>query len=74
MINPQNPSAAAWRIVAVEDYNRDGFVDLIFQYKDPASGNNGNLVVWYMDGITLKAQLPLSPNNPGSGLNAAAPR
>lgn len=74
-IIPQNPGHFSWRIVAVEDYNRDGFVDLLFQVNNPSDpATHGDLGVWYMDGITMKTSSSLSPDNPGTGWTAVAPR
>ncbi len=43
----------SWRIVGVDDFNDDGNVDFLWQ------NNNGNLVVWYMNGIRLKGSAKL---------------
>ena len=64
--NPSQLNDARWRIVAIQDFNRDGRPDLLFQYED------GTLAVWYMNGIDLVSAALLNPSQPGEGWRVAA--
>ena len=44
----------SWKLVGVDDFNDDGNPDFLWQ-----NNNNGNLVVWYMNGIRLKSTAKL---------------
>ncbi len=59
LINPSNPGDRNWRVAAVGDINKDGKVDLVFQH------TNGDLAVWYMNGLNLSSGALLNPSNPG---------
>src|SRR4030095_9476494 len=64
--NPSQLNNARWRIVATQDFNRDGRADLLFQHED------GTLAVWYMLGIDLVSAALLNPSQPGEDWRVAA--
>lgn len=59
VIIPDNPGDASWRIKAVDDLNKDGHDDFIFQHF------NGSLAAWLMDGVRLQTATLFSPSRAG---------
>lgn len=55
---PSNLGDPAWRIAGTGDFDRDGQTDVLFQNTD------GNLAVWYMDGVAQRSPALLG-NQPG---------
>jgi hypothetical protein len=53
LLNPGMPSNPYMHVVSTADFNRDNFVDLLFQTKTTQGGTDwgGNLTVWHMNGI-----------------------
>jgi hypothetical protein len=51
-----------WRVVGVNDFDRDGHVDLLWRHLV-----TGGLVVWLMDGLTTREGQPLSPTHVADG-------
>lgn len=74
LLNPAYPSSPKWRVAGTGDYNGDGKVDILFQFKNPGGASDGDLAVWYMDGVNLTLGTLLSPQNPGAGWNVVGPR
>ncbi|MDA1276741.1 MAG: FG-GAP-like repeat-containing protein [Verrucomicrobia bacterium] len=58
-LDPADPGDKKWRVVAVNDFNKDGNPDIILQHED------GWIAIWYMDGIRLETAEFLQPNHPG---------
>jgi hypothetical protein len=46
-----------WRIARVADLNEDGKTDILWHNR-----NTGELLVWYMDGVTMTSFAPLDPS------------
>jgi hypothetical protein len=66
-INPSRVLDKDWRVKGVEDFNRDGKPDLLFQHADES------LAVWSMDGVNLVQANLLVPNRPDeTGWNVGA--
>jgi hypothetical protein len=59
MLNPGHPGDINWRALAVADLNSDSRSDIVFQH------TNGNLAVWYMNGVDLTSASLFNPSNPG---------
>ena len=68
------PENKKWRVVATGDYNGDGQVDILFQYKNPGGGSDGNLELWTMNGVNRLAKTPLTPAHPGAGWAIVGPK
>jgi hypothetical protein len=64
LFSPNNAGDPNWRIVSSGNFNGDTKPDLLFQH------TNGDLAVWYMNGITLTSPTLLNPANPGAGWRA----
>jgi hypothetical protein len=64
-LNPSAPSDVNWRVIGVDDLNRDGKFDLVFQQQV-----TGDLAAWYMNGLSLTSGTLLNPANPGAGWKA----
>jgi len=64
LFSPNNSGDPNWRIVSSGNFNGDTKTDLLFQH------TNGDLAVWYMNGITLTSPTLLNPANPGAGWRA----
>lgn len=64
LFSPNNSGDPNWRIVSSGHFNSDTKPDLLFQH------TNGDLAVWYMNGITLTSPTFLNPANPGPGWKA----
>jgi hypothetical protein len=56
---PEAPSDPNARIVGTGDFNGDGNIDLVF------AGTDGQLTVWYMNGISRMDTVDLLPNSLG---------
>lgn len=59
-VSPSNSGNPGWKAVAVADFDKDGKADILFQ------GANGDVGIWYLDGVTVKSVVMLKPSNPGS--------
>ena len=46
----------AWKVRSVADFNGDGQPDLVWE-----NDTSGGLVLWYLNGVSLTSQTPLSP-------------
>jgi hypothetical protein len=57
--HPGQPSDNQWRLVAANDFDRDGRPDLLWQFTD------GSVVLWFMNGTEFGAARPLTPARPG---------
>jgi hypothetical protein len=66
LFSPNSSGNPAWRIVSTGDFNGDGKPDLLFQH------TNGDLAVWYMDGISLTSPTLLDPPSAGPAWRAIA--
>jgi hypothetical protein len=64
LFSPNNSGNPNWRIVSSGNFNGDTKPDILFQH------TNGDLAVWYMNGITLTSPTLLNPANPGQGWKA----
>jgi hypothetical protein len=64
LFSPNSSGNPDWRIISSGNFNGDGKPDLLFQHA------NGDLAVWYMNGITLTSPTLLNPANPGAGWKA----
>jgi FG-GAP-like repeat len=77
-LNPGSPGNPKYQVVAVADFDNDGYVDILFQYRQPNTPG-GNLLEWFLkdsspqtsDGITLRASY--YPPDP-SPFDVMAPR
>ena len=56
LLDPSQESDLAWKVVGSGDLDGDGQADLVWQ-----NFTTGALRVWFMDGRTLRQQMPLSP-------------
>jgi hypothetical protein len=54
---PSRVADRRWRIVRVADLNEDGRADILWHRRD-----TGDLLVWYMNGITMTSRAPLAPS------------
>lgn len=63
-LSPYDPGDYRWKVVGTGDFNRDGKVDILFQYFNPGGASDGALVVWYMNGVSLVSAVPLNPLYP----------
>ena len=61
-LNPSKAGEANWRFVDLGDFNSDGKTDLLWQ-----NNLNGDMVVWYMNGVNMSGSSYLNPINAGSG-------
>jgi subtilisin family serine protease len=60
---------SAWRVAAINDFNRDGRNDLLFQHSD------GRLVVWFLQNATFRSAAFIQNGQPASSAGAVvAPR
>lgn len=66
LLNPSNPGDGDWKVVAVADFNADGYRDLLFQYR------GGTLAIWYMNGINRTGSTLVTPTSAGAGWLVAA--
>ena len=57
-LSPDVNSDVNWRIVGVVDLNADGKADLVWQHV-----GNGQLAVWYMNGLTMTSTNYLQPSS-----------
>jgi hypothetical protein len=64
LLNPNNSGDPNWRVVSSGNFNPDTRPDLLFQH------TNGDLAVWYMDGVSLTSATLLNPSSPGAGWRA----
>jgi hypothetical protein len=64
LFSPNNSGNPDWRIVSSGNFNPDTRPDLLFQH------TNGDLAVWYMNGVSLTSPTLLNPVNPGAGWTA----
>jgi hypothetical protein len=55
-LSPDVVVDTAWKIKAVADFNQDGSPDLVWQHDA-----NGGIAIWFMDGPTMRAGVPLGP-------------
>ena len=55
-LSPDVVVETAWKIKAVADFNQDGSPDLVWQHD-----TNGAIAIWFMDGPTMRAGVPLGP-------------
>jgi hypothetical protein len=72
LLNPAYPSDPRWRVVAIGDYNGDGWPDILFQLKTAAHG--GSLGVWFMNGINLTTSALINPSDPGTNFDGVGPK
>jgi hypothetical protein len=61
--------ATGWQLAALGDYNQDGRTDIVWQY--PATGD---IVVWYMDGVSKMAGAATNPPKVAVPWQIIAPR
>lgn len=54
-ISPDRAGDPNWKVVAIRDFNWDGYPDLIFRHK-----NTGQLAVWFLNGTTAYQMMLLS--------------
>jgi hypothetical protein len=66
LFSPNNSGSPDWRIVSSGNFNGDTKPDILFQH------TNGDLAVWYMNGVALTSPTLLNPANPGPGWKAIA--
>jgi hypothetical protein len=59
LFSPNNSGDPSWKVVGSGDFNADNKPDLLFQHTD------GNLAVWYLNGVTLTSAVLVNPANPG---------
>lgn len=57
---PGHPGDGGWKLVATGDFNQDTKPDLVWQYE--GGGSDGQIAVWYMDGITATGYTLTTPN------------
>jgi Subtilase family/FG-GAP-like repeat/FG-GAP repeat len=57
--NPDHSDVLSWKVVAVEDFDRDGNPDLLWQKDDDKS-----LLVWFMTGTTRVRASFITPTTP----------
>jgi hypothetical protein len=55
-LNPSQGPDLNWKIVGTADFNNDGKPDILWQNQA-----NGQLMVWYMDGVTQTGTASLNP-------------
>jgi hypothetical protein len=59
-LSPDRFSDLSWKVVAVADFNKDGFPDLLWR-----SDITGTFGVWYMQGPNLLSRAMLNPTSVG---------
>ena len=68
LLKPHHPRDKHWRVGSVVDLNHDGKLDLVFQHKE-----EGDLAVWFMDGINLESAQLLTPSRVRGSWKLVAP-
>ena len=56
MLNPSGFADTSWKVVALADFDRDGYPDLLWRHD-----LTGTFGVWFMQGTELRARAMLSP-------------
>jgi hypothetical protein len=64
LLSPSYPSDVHWKVVGTGDFNHDGNTDIVMQYQNATNVANGQLGVWYMNGITETNAVLLNPMYP----------
>jgi hypothetical protein len=65
LFSPAVPGDARWKVAGTADLNKDGRPDLVFQHDD------GTLVAWLLNGLSMTQTSLLTPANPGLGWRVA---
>jgi hypothetical protein len=55
-LTPSNASSPSWKVIGAAHMNADSYLDLVWQHQE-----SGELVVWYMNGLTLAGASYLTP-------------
>jgi hypothetical protein len=73
-INPMYPSDPKWKVAAVDDFNFDNYVDIIFQDSTPEYG--GQLQRWLMNCLSKlnERTIPDPPTGPIGAFKVVAPK
>jgi hypothetical protein len=71
-LTPLKPEDKNWRAVATGDFDGDGHVDIVFQYKQHIDDWGGDLRIWKMDGLQRMDVFNLG--NPGTAYSVVGPK
>jgi YD repeat-containing protein len=66
-LNPNGVSDTAWKIAGTGDFNDDAKADLVWRRQ-----GTGDIVVWFMDGVTMTSGTPTTPPSLEVGWKLAA--
>jgi hypothetical protein len=59
VLSPSGPLDPAWKVVAVDDLDRNGRPDLVMQHS-----TTGMIVIWFMNGVQLTRSAMTTPTGP----------
>src|SRR5262249_5361870 len=52
--------ASYWKVVGTGDFDLDGNTDILLQRDQPGNAADGDLMIWYLNGVTYRANQTLT--------------